>query len=97
MQGCLRTQASSTSASKSTGAIDSYKLNPAIPAGTVYTVVTPERTTVDARAEITWDDTLLRLNATNLLNVKQYASCLTRGDCFVAAPCNVMATVSYRF
>lgn len=83
--------------SKSTGAIDPYGFNPAIPAGTLYTVVTPERTTVDALAEMTWDNMLFRLNVTNLLNVKQYASCLARGDCFVAAPRNVMATVGYRF
>ena len=82
---------------KSTGAIDPYGLNPAIPAGTLYTIVTPSRTTVDALAEITWDKWRFALNATNLLNKKNFASCLARGDCFMAAPRNVMATVGVRF
>ncbi|NIJ15651.1 iron complex outermembrane receptor protein [Sphingobium vermicomposti] len=83
--------------SKSTGAIDPYGLNPAIPAGTLYTVVTPSRTTVDALAEINWQNWRFALNATNLLNNKFFASCLARGDCFMGAPRNVMGTVSYRF
>jgi len=83
--------------SKSTGALDPYGLNPAIPAGTLYTVVTPSRTTVDALAEINWQSWRFALNATNLLNNKFYASCLARGDCFMGAPRNVMGTVSYRF
>lgn len=83
--------------SKSTGPLDPYGLNPAIPAGALYTVVTPSRTTVDALAEITWADWRLALNATNLLNNKFFASCLARGDCFMGAPRNVMATVGYRF
>lgn len=83
--------------SKSTGPLDPYGLNPAIPAGALYTVVTPARTTVDALAEITWTNWRLALNATNLLNNKFYASCLARGDCFMGAPRNVMATVGYSF
>lgn len=83
--------------SVSTGPIDPYGLNPAITPGTLYTVVTPSRTTVDALAEITWDKWRLALNATNLLNSKAYASCLARGDCFMAAPRNVMATLGIRF
>lgn len=83
--------------SKSTGLIDPYGLNAAIPEGTLYTVVTPSRTTVDALAEITWDRWRLALNATNLLNKRYFASCLARGDCFMAAPRNVMATVGMRF
>ena len=83
--------------SVSTGLIDPYGLNPAIPAGTLYSIVTPARTTVDALAEITWDKWRLALNATNLLNSKAFASCLARGDCFMAAPRNVMATLGVRF
>lgn len=83
--------------SKSTGLIDPYGLNPGIPAGTLYTVVTPARTTVDALAEITWADWRLAVNATNLLNNKYFASCLARGDCFMGAPRNVMVTLGYSF
>ena len=83
--------------SKSTGALDPYGLNPAIPAGTLYTVVTPSRTTVDALAEINWNSWRFAINATNLFNKKYYASCLARGDCFVGAPRNVMGTVGYSF
>ncbi len=60
-------------------------------------VVTPSRTTVDALAEINWENWRLSVNATNLLNNKFFASCLARGDCFVGAPRNVMATIGYRF
>jgi iron complex outermembrane receptor protein len=83
--------------SKSTGPLDPYGLNAAIPVGTLYTIVTPARTTVDALAEISWDKWRIALNATNLLNKQQYASCLARGDCFMAAPRNVMATLGVRF
>lgn len=83
--------------SKSTGPIDPYGLNPAITPGTLYTIVTPERTTVDALAEITWDKWRLAINATNLLDDRAFASCLARGDCFMAAPRNVMATLGFRF
>ena len=34
---------------------------------------------------------------TNLLDHRYFASCLARGDCFVGAPRNVMATLGYRF
>jgi iron complex outermembrane recepter protein len=83
--------------SKSTGPLDPYGLNPAIPAGTLYTITTPSRTTVDALAEINWDHWRFALNATNLFNKKAFASCLARGDCFMAAPRNVMASVGVRF
>lgn len=83
--------------SRSTGPLDPYGLNAAIPAGTPYTIITPSRTTVDMLAEITWDKWRLALNATNLLNDKGFASCLARGDCFVAAPRNVMGTLGFRF
>jgi iron complex outermembrane receptor protein len=63
----------------------------------VWSIVTPSRTTIDALAEITWDKFRLALNATNLLNSHNFASCLARGDCFVAAPRNVMATAGVRF
>lgn len=83
--------------SKSTGLLDPYALNAAIPAGSLYTVVTPSRTTVDALAEINWNSWRFAINATNLLNNRYFASCLARGDCFVGAPRNVMATVGLRF
>ncbi len=83
--------------SKSTGPLDPYGLNAAIPAGTLYTIVTPSRTTVDALAEITWDKWRLGLNATNLFDERAIASCLARGDCFVAAPRNVMVSLGFRF
>ncbi|MFS0774027.1 TonB-dependent siderophore receptor [Sphingomonas sp. 1P08PE] len=83
--------------SRSTGPVDPYGLNPGIAAGTLYTVTTPARTTVDALAEITLDRWHLAVNATNLFNKKAFASCLARGDCFVSAPRNVFATLGYRF
>lgn len=83
--------------SKSTGAIDPYGLNPEIPAGELYTVVTPSRTTVDALVEVSWESWRLAINATNLFDERDYASCLARGDCFMAAPRNVMATVGFNF
>ena len=63
----------------------------------IWSIVTPSRTTVDALAEISWNKWRVALNATNLLNNKYFASCLARGDCFVGAPRNVMATVGVRF
>ena len=63
----------------------------------VWSIVTPERTTVDALAEINWNNWRLAINATNLFNNKYFASCLARGDCFVGAPRNVMGTLGYRF
>ncbi len=76
--------------SKSTGQLDPYGLNAAIAAGTQYTIVTPSRTSVDALAEISWDKWRLAINATNLLDNRGFASCRARGDCFMAAPRNVM-------
>lgn len=63
----------------------------------VWSIVTPSRTTVDALAEISWNNWRFAVNATNLLNNKYFASCLARGDCFVGAPRNVMGTLGYRF
>lgn len=83
--------------SKSTGPLDPYALDPAVTPGTLYTIVTPARTTVDALAEIAWNKWRLSLNATNLFNKQAFASCLARGDCFIAAPRNVMATLGFRF
>jgi iron complex outermembrane receptor protein len=83
--------------SVSTGAINPYGFDPATPRDQLYTVVTSGRTTVDALAEITWDRWRLALNATNLLNKRYFASCLARGDCFMAAPRNVMVTAGVRF
>ncbi|MDO9368550.1 MAG: TonB-dependent siderophore receptor [Sphingopyxis sp.] len=63
----------------------------------IWSIVTPSRTTVDALAEVNWNNWRFGLNATNLLNNKYFASCLARGDCFVGAPRNVMGTIGYRF
>ncbi|SNS35303.1 iron complex outermembrane recepter protein [Sphingomonas laterariae] len=68
-----------------------------ISTSSIWSIVTPSRTTVDALAEVSWDNWRFALNATNLFNNKYYASCLARGDCFMGAPRNVMGTVSYRF
>ncbi len=65
--------------------------------GPVWTIVTPANTLVDALAEIEWRDWSLRLNVTNLLDTFVYSSCLSRGDCFIDAPRNVMATITRRF
>jgi len=83
--------------SKSTGPLNPYGYTPGIPASTLYTITTPSRTTVDALAEVTLDHWRFALNATNLFNEKQFASCLARGDCFMAAPRNVMGSVGFRF
>ncbi|AJA07710.1 TonB-dependent siderophore receptor [Sphingopyxis fribergensis] len=63
----------------------------------IWSIVTPSRTTVDALAEISWNNWRVAVNATNMLGNKYYASCLARGDCFVGAPRNVMGTLGYRF
>lgn len=63
----------------------------------VWSIVTPSRTTVDALAEINWQNWRFAINATNLLNNRFYASCLARGDCFMGAPRNVMGTIGFRF
>ncbi|EZP70046.1 TonB-dependent siderophore receptor [Sphingomonas paucimobilis] len=63
----------------------------------LWSIVTPSRTTVDALAEINWENWRFAVNATNLLNKTYFASCLARGDCFVSAPRNVMGTIGYRF
>ncbi len=65
--------------------------------GPVWTIVTGDNTLVDALAEVSWRDWRFSVNATNLLGKKFFASCLDRGDCFIGAPRNVMATVGYRF
>lgn len=65
--------------------------------GSTWTIMTPDNTTVDALAEINWTNWRFALNATNLLDNRYYSSCLARGDCFMGAPRNVMATVGYRF
>jgi len=65
--------------------------------GPAWNITTPSNTTVDALAEISWDDWRVAVNATNLFGNDYFASCLARGDCFMGAPRNVMATVGYRF
>jgi iron complex outermembrane receptor protein len=68
-----------------------------ISTNSLWSIVTPSRTTVDGLAEINWNSWRFAINATNLLNNKYYASCLARGDCFMGAPRNVMGTVGFRF
>ena len=63
----------------------------------VWTIVTPDRTMVDALVELERERWRLTLNATNLLDKRVFSSCLTRGDCFSAAPRNVMVSLGYRF
>lgn len=65
--------------------------------GSAWTIVTPDYVTVDALAEVTWQKWRLAVNATNLFDHRYFASCLARGDCFVGAPRNVMATLGFRF
>ncbi|SEN69655.1 iron complex outermembrane recepter protein [Sphingomonas gellani] len=62
-----------------------------------WTIVTPDRTMVDALVELEHDRWRLALNATNLLDKRVFASCLARGDCFSTAPRNVMVSLGYRF
>ncbi|WP_288409753.1 TonB-dependent siderophore receptor [uncultured Sphingomonas sp.] len=62
-----------------------------------WTLVTPARTMVDALVELARDRWRLRLNVTNLLDDRSFATCLARGDCFVSAPRNVMLSMGYRF
>src|SRR3546814_5488773 len=59
--------------SKSTGPLDAYGINPAIPARERYTDVTPSRTTVDAHAEINWKSWGFERNATNMNNNRVFA------------------------
>lgn len=65
--------------------------------GPAWNITTSANTTVDALAEVSWNNWRVAVNATNLLGNKFFASCLARGDCFVGAPRNVMATLGYRF
>ncbi|MDP1025851.1 TonB-dependent siderophore receptor [Sphingomonas sp. KR1UV-12] len=68
-----------------------------VSSSSLWTIVTPGRTMVDALVELERDRWRLAVNATNLLDNRAYASCLTRGDCFVSAPRNVMANLSWRY
>ncbi|MGH6615004.1 TonB-dependent siderophore receptor [Sphingomonas sp.] len=65
--------------------------------GPAWTIVTGDNTLVDALAELEWQKWRLSVNATNLFNQSYFASCLSRGDCFIGAPRNVMGTLAYRF
>ena len=65
----------------------------AFPAG----VRTPSYTLFDGLAELRWRDWSAAINATNMLGKKFYSACLARGDCFIGAPRNIMATVTRRF
>jgi len=68
-----------------------------ISTSSVWSITTPSRTTVDALAEVSWNNWSFAINATNLLNNRFFASCLARGDCFMGAPRNVMGTAKVRF
>ncbi|WP_235399021.1 TonB-dependent siderophore receptor [Sphingomonas sp. SRS2] len=61
------------------------------------TIRTPGYTLFDALAEVNWQDWSFAINATNLFNKKFYASCLSRGDCFIGEPRNIFATFKKRF
>ncbi len=61
------------------------------------TIRTPSYTLVDAIVDLRWQQWGLTINATNLLNKKYYAACLSRGDCFIGAERNIMATITRRF
>ncbi|KTT73473.1 TonB-dependent siderophore receptor [Sphingomonas endophytica] len=63
----------------------------------VWTLVTPGRAMADALVEVTEGRWRATLNATNLFDKRTYASCLARGDCFMTAPRNVMASIGYHF
>jgi iron complex outermembrane receptor protein len=65
--------------------------------GPAWTIVTGDNTLVDALVELNWTNWRLSINATNLFGDKFYASCLSRGDCFIGAPRNIMGTLAYRF
>jgi iron complex outermembrane receptor protein len=62
-----------------------------------WTIVTPSSTLVDALVSVAWERWTVSVNATNLLGDRFFASCLARGDCFIGAERNVMASVNYRF
>ncbi|WP_395336306.1 hypothetical protein WBP06_19405 [Novosphingobium sp. BL-8H] len=65
--------------------------------GSAWTIRTPDYTTVNSLAEVTWDKWRFSINPTNLLNKRYFASCLARRDCFIGAPRNVMGTLGFRF
>lgn len=68
-----------------------------VSSSSVWTIVTPDRVMADALVELNRDRWRIAVNATNLFDNRAFASCLARGDCFVSAPRNVMATLGYRF
>ncbi|WP_448662569.1 TonB-dependent siderophore receptor [Sphingomonas sp. CJ20] len=72
---------------------ETISYGPAFPDG----LRTPDYTLVDGFAELRWRRWSLGLNATNLLGKKYYATCLSRGDCFIGAERNIFGTLSYRF
>lgn len=68
-----------------------------VSSSSVWTIVTPDRVMADALVELNRDQWRIAVNATNLFDNRAFASCLARGDCFVSAPRNIMATLGYRF
>lgn len=58
-----------------------------------WTLVTPANTLVDALSDYRIDRWRIAVNATNLFDRRSYANCLARGDCFAAAPRNVMVSL----
>src|SRR3546814_309702 len=63
----------------------------------VWSIVTPSRTTIDALAEIRWDNWRFAVNSNNLLGKQYFASCFPRGDRFMCEPRNLLATLCYIF
>src|SRR3546814_12459970 len=59
--------------STSTGPLDHYGINPAIPASPLFPVVPPSRPTVDALAQLKWNSCRFSLNALHLLNNRFFA------------------------
>ncbi len=62
-----------------------------------YTLTTPGYTLADAMASYERDNWRVSINANNLFDKYYYATCLTRGDCFLGARRTVIASVAYRF
>jgi len=73
--------------------------NVALPGGGsgVNIVRTPDVTTFDAFAGVTYGKTSIALNANNLTDERYPAACLARGDCFLGAVRNVFVTLTQGF
>ena len=58
---------------------------------------TPDVTTFDAYAEVSYGQTSIAVNANNLTDERYPAACLARGDCFLGAQRNVFVTLTQGF